>query len=331
MLKIRLNLYSVKREDNIFPFFDSTISSKSKSILHRTFIAIVLLFNQAAFSATYKIQNGSDIAGEVAHYTVTGNETFYSIARQFDLGIVELMATNPGIDPWIPTEGTLLSLPTSYVLPKVKRHGIVINLPELRLFYFIDAKTIMTFPIGIGRDGWQTPIGETTITLKRKNPSWVPPASIMEVKPHLPKIVPAGPDNPLGAYALNLGFKPGSFLIHGTNRPHGIGLRSSHGCIRMYPEDIEVLFNTVKKGTKVTVIDTPYKLGWLNNILYLEVTPTQEQIDDIANHREPEALVPVEIYKDIDKIVGINGEVDWPAVDEAIIKRTGLPVAIVRK
>lgn len=288
-------------------------------------------FTSTAFSATYKIPNDSDVAGEVSHYTITGDETFYSVARQFDLGIVELMASNPGIDPWIPAEGTLLSLPTSYVLPKVKRSGIVINLPELRLFYFPDEKTVITFPIGIGRDGWQTPVGETTIVLKRKNPSWTPPASILEAKPDLPKIVPAGPDNPLGAYALNLGFTPGSFLIHGTNKPHGIGLRSSHGCIRMYPEDIEVLFNAVKKGTHVKVIDTPYKLGWLDGTLYLEVTPTQEQIDDIANYREPEPLVPAEIYKDIDKIVDTNNAVDWPAVDEAIIKRTGLPVAILRK
>jgi L,D-transpeptidase ErfK/SrfK len=303
------------------------LNSKSRLCL----VAIILFLCFDAQSATYKIHKNTRLFGEAGSYTIAENDTFYDIARKFDLGIVELMAANPGVDPWIPEVGSSILLPTTYIIPEVKRQGIVINLPELRLFYFSDAQTIMTFPIGIGRDGWQTPVGETKIILKRKNPSWTPPDSILEIKPDLPKIVPAGPDNPLGLYAMTLGFKPGAFLIHGTNKPAGIGLRSSHGCIRMYPEDIEVLFSHVKKGTNVRVIDSPYQLGWKGAELYLKVMPTQEQSDEIANNAELTPLVPENIYKYIDKMNINNIKVDWPAVDEAIIKRTGITAPIGKK
>ena len=323
MLQICLWLYSKGRGNNILPSFNFSRAIFS----YIAVFSVLFFFANQAYSASFKIQNNSDVVGEAVQYTVLDDETFYSIARKFDLGIVELMAANPGIDPWIPASGSAINIPTSYILPKAKHRGIVINLPELRLFYYPSAKTVLTFQVGIGREGWQTPIGETKIILKRKNQSWTPPASILATKPDLPKFVPAGPDNPLGNYAMNLGWE--SFLIHGTNKPLGIGLRSSHGCIRMYPEDIEVLFNAVNKGTPVTVIDSPYKLGRSGSDIYLEVTPTQEQTDDIANYRELEPLVPEDIYKAIDKITG-NSEIDWQIVDEAVIKRNGIPVVITK-
>jgi len=334
MSEFYLILDSKKREATSFPFF--AVKSIAETIYRKKIVGliiatIILLFHWSAEAATYTITKNSEIFGETIHYTVTEDDTFYTIARKFDLGIVELMAANSGVDPWIPEVGSTINLPTTYITPKVKHQGIVINLPELRLFYFADDKTIMTFPIGIGRDGWQTPVGETTIVLKRKNPTWTPPQSILETKPDLPKIVPAGPDNPLGQYAMTLGFNTGSFLIHGTNKPAGIGLRSSHGCIRMYPEDIEVLFNKVKKGINVKVIDAPYQLGWKNNQLFLKVMPTQEQSDEIANNTELTPLVPDDIYKYIDKITGKDIQVDWSVVDEAIIKRTGIAVPIAQK
>jgi L,D-transpeptidase ErfK/SrfK len=266
-----------------------------------------------------------DVIGKVSHYTIRKKDNLYAIARKFDIGIVALLAANPGTHPWMPKEGTELTLPTAYVLPEAHK-GIVLNLPELRLFYFAGDGTVMTFPIGIGRDGWQTPTGATKVLLKRKHPSWVPPASIRAENPDLPEIIPAGPDNPLGQYALNLGL-PG-IRIHGTNRPYGIGKRSSHGCIRLYPEDIEVLFNAVDVGTPVTVINTPYKLGWRGDTLWLEVTPTQEQDDVIAMYRNPKPVSVPGMYDAINKATGDAAEIDWPSINEAMVKHNGIPVAI---
>ncbi len=268
-----------------------------------------------------------DIVGVVTRYQVEEKDNLYEIARRFDIGIVELLAANPGIDPWMPKAGTELTITSAHILPPDVREGIVINLSELRLFYFAKNGSVMTFPIGIGQEGWQTPVGKTRIASKRKNPAWIPPASIREEDPELPDIIPAGPDNPLGEYALYLDWK--KFLIHGTNRPYGVGKRSSHGCIRLYPEDIETLFNAVDIGTKVTIIDTPYKLGWKGEVLYLEVTPTQEQSDAIANYRRPFPLSIPEIYDHIRASAG-NTNINWYEADHAIAKRSGIPVEIGR-
>lgn len=277
-------------------------------------------------AATYR-PNG-DIVGEVSYYTVHQEDNLYEIARRHDIGIVELLAANPGVDPWTPPEGTKLTLTTVHLLPPV-REGIVLNLSELRLFYFTKNGDVMTFPIGIGREGWQTPLGVTTVVRKRQNPSWVPPASIREENPDLPDMIPPGPDNPLGSYALYLGWE--RLLIHGTNRPYGIGKRSSHGCVRLYPEDIERLFDAVAVDTKVTVIDTPYKLGWHHDRLFLEVTPTQQQTDVIANYRRPFPLSIPELYDAIHRDVGDSAYIDWYAVDEAVSAHNGIPVAIGKR
>ncbi|MDE3060962.1 MAG: L,D-transpeptidase family protein [Pseudomonadota bacterium] len=283
-----------------------------------------LALNQPLYAATFAPDG--DVIGSITHYAVRKKDNLYGIARRFDLGIVEVLAANPGVDPWQPEEGTELTLPTTHILPPV-HEGIVLNLSELRLFYFAGNGTVMTFPIGIGREGWQTPIGSTTVVLKRKNPAWIPPDSIREENPNLPDIVPPGPDNPLGRYALNLDM-PG-IRIHGTNRPYGIGKRSSHGCIRLYPEDIERLFNAVDAGTPVTILDNPYKLGWRGNTLLLEVTPTQEQDDIIAEYRIPHPVSLPEIYDAIRQIAG-NVTIDWHTVDQTVAAHAGIPVIISR-
>ncbi|MCE9508297.1 MAG: L,D-transpeptidase family protein [Alphaproteobacteria bacterium] len=270
-----------------------------------------------------------DVAGTIAHYKVKKKDTLYNIARQFDVGIVELLAANPGIDPWIPKAGTRLTIPSAHVLPAVKREGIVINLSELRLYYFYDPQTVMSFPVGIGMDGWLTPTGATEIVKKRKDPSWTPPDSIREEDPDLPDVIPAGPDNPLGAYAMNLGL-PG-YLIHGTNRPYGIGKRSSHGCIRLYPEDISLLFNIVKEGTPVTIIDMPFALGWRGDDLYLEVSPTPEQADRIAQYKQVELFDLPEVYYAVEQAAGKQAKINWPVVKDAVIWRTGIPVVVATK
>jgi len=291
-------------------------------------LAVLFTFGLAATAraATYTIQ--SDIVGKVGYYTVKRNDTLYDIARRHGIGIVELLAANPGTDPWSPPVGSKLTLTRAHVLPTV-RQGIVLNLSELRLFYFVDDTTVMTFPIGIGREGWETPTGETSIMKKREHPSWTPPDSIREEDPSLPSIIPAGPDNPLGDYAMSLGWA--GYAIHGTNRPYGVGKRSSHGCIRMYPEDIATLFQMVDVGTAVTVIDTPYKLGWQGETLYLEVTPTQTQSDVIAEYRVPHPLDIPEIYDAIHAIAGKETDISWYTVDATVAHRNGIPTAIGKR
>lgn len=288
---------------------------------------LLLLAAAPAYARTYDI--GGDVIGEVAYYQLKAEDNLYEIARRFDVGIVELLAANPGVDPWQPPPGKRLTLTTTHILPPVPREGIVINLSELRLFYYPDDETVMTFPIGIGREGWRTPTGTTKILTKRTNPAWTPPDSIREANPDLPDIVPAGPDNPLGEYALDTGWI--GYVIHGTNRPYGVGKRSSHGCIRLYPEDIEQLFAAVSEGTTVTVIDTPYKLGWRGDILYLEVTPTQEQSDIIAEYKRPPATGIPEIYKAIETMAEAGTGIDWYALERAVSRRDGIPAAIARK
>lgn len=220
---------------------------------------------------------GNDLVGEVYVVAVQEGETLLDIARDHDLGYNEIIAANPGVDPWLPEPGTRITIPARYVLPAGPRSGIVVNLAEMRLYYYPPAQPgegakVMTFPIGIGQEGWATPVGKARILVKDKDPVWTVPesilaASIAEGYP-LPRVVPPGPDNPLGKYALRLDMV--GYLIHGTNKPYGVGRRISHGCIRMYPEDIETLFGAVEVGARVEIINQPYKLGLEGNALYLE-------------------------------------------------------------
>jgi len=212
-------------------------------------------------------------------------DTLLDIARQFDIGYEEIVTANPDIDPWLPGEGTQVLVPNRYILPDAPHKGIVINLAEMRLYYYPPKKKgqlqqVVTHPIGTGREGWTTPIGKTRIIQKKKDPTWTPPASILkehlEKGDPLPKVVPAGPENPLGAYAMRLGM-PG-YLLHGTNRPFGVGMRVSHGCIRLFPEDIEHLFGMVIVNTPVEILYQPYKAALHNDKLYIEVHEQQEDL-----------------------------------------------------
>ena len=218
-------------------------------------------------AAVYYIKE--DVAGAISHYSVKEKDTLYDVARRFDLGILELLDANPGIDISSPLEGTRLVIPTLYTLPPI-RDGIVINLSQLRLYFFDGTHRVYTFPVGVGKDGWLTPQGETKIVRKKKGPSWTPPESIRKEDPTLPAVIPPGPNNPLGRYALYLGF-PG-YALHGTNRPSSIGKRVSHGCIRLYPEDIKVLFELVNPGTPVVILDNAAILGQNNPAAVIAAT-----------------------------------------------------------
>jgi L,D-transpeptidase ErfK/SrfK len=226
---------------------------------------------------------GNDVVGALTTIQSRDDETLLEIARRHGLGYEEILAANPDVDAWLPGEGTDVVLPTRFVLPPGKRSGIILNLAEYRMYYFPQAKEgeaaiVMTFPMSIGRMDWETPLGRTSVISKVKDPSWYVPESIRAEHAAdgdpLPRIVPAGPKNPLGEYAMRLGI-PG-YLIHGTNRPAGVGMRVTHGCIRMFPEDIGFFFGQVALNTPVRIINEPVKIGWDGDALIIEVHETLE-------------------------------------------------------
>ena len=230
-----------------------------------------------------------DVVGTLQIITASKDDTLSDIARRFNLGYEEIISANPNVDPWLPGVGTKIVIPTQFVLPDVPRQGIVINLAAMRLFYFPKAKPgepqkVITHPVGIGRVEWKTPEGTTRIASKKENPAWIPPLSIRkehaEKGDPLPAVVPPGPDNPMGTHVLKLDWP--SYAIHGTDKPPSIGLRGSHGCLRMYPEDIVSIYNDVPVGTPVRVVNQPRLLGWRERMLYLQTYPVLE--DDKRNH-----------------------------------------------
>jgi len=258
-----------------------------KHLIAAVAVASTVVTSPQADAASYQLpRDKTDVVGYPMTYKAKRRDTFSAISQRFDVPYLVLLAANPGVDPWAPGVGTEVKLPTQIILPKAPRAGIVINVAELRLYYYPPTgDRVEVFPIGIGRVGWTTPIGSTSVTKKKKDPTWTPPASIRREHAAkgriLPPVVPAGPKNPLGRYAMRLGFN-GAYLIHGTNKNFGVGMRVSHGCIRMYPEDIEHLFSMVSVGTKVTIVNQPYKVGTRHGLLYAEA---HEPLSDDRYHR----------------------------------------------
>ncbi len=257
---------------------------------------------------------GYDVVGAVATVIAREEDTLIDIARRNGLGYHDIVRANPDVNIWVPGEGTEIVLPTRFVLPPGPRRGIVLNLAEYRLYFYpepVDGEPayVMTYPISIGRMDWETPLGATRVISKVTDPSWYPPQSVRDEhaadgRP-LPRVVPPGPDNPLGKYAMRLGL-PG-YLIHSTNRPAGVGMRVTHGCIRMFPEDIEYLFPNVGMDTPVRIINTPVKIGWFGDELVMEVHPVLEATVSEGN----EELVAADI--DVDTGDGATGENEIPA------------------
>lgn len=230
-----------------------------------------------------------DVVGTLQVIIANEEDTLSDIARRFNLGYEEIVSANPGIDPWLPGAGTEIVIPTRFVLPDAPRAGIVVNLAAMRLFYFPkvnagEPQKVITHPLGIGRVEWKTPEGATRIIAKQENPAWIPTPSIRKEYAKngnpLPGIVPPGPDNPMGAHVLRLAWP--SYAIHSTDKPPSIGLRGSHGCLRMYPEDIAHIYNDVPVGTPVRVVNQPRLFGWRDHKLYLQAYPILE--DDKRNH-----------------------------------------------
>ncbi|MGI9203948.1 MAG: L,D-transpeptidase family protein [Woeseiaceae bacterium] len=258
----------------------------------------VLFFATLPICATAEVYDlppeGNDVVGALTTITARAEDTLLDIARRHGQGYEDIVRANPDVDTWLPGEGTQVTLPTRYVLPHGPREGVVLNLAEYRMYYYPVPKAgepavVMTYPISIGRMDWETPLGRTSIVSKVRNPAWYPPESIRAEHAAdgdpLPKIVPAGPDNPLGEYAMRLGL-PG-YLIHGTNRPSGVGMRVTHGCIRMFPEDIDYLFGNVGLNTGVRIINEPVKIGWNGDELVVEVHQTLEMSPAPAESVEP--------------------------------------------
>ncbi|WP_082411431.1 L,D-transpeptidase family protein [Methylogaea oryzae] len=218
------------------------------------------------------------------HAGHAGRDNLPDIARHFGLGLQAINDANPAVDTWVPAPGSRVLLPTQWIVPDAPRQGIVVNLAAMRLFYFPKDKSnrqVRTYPVGIGREGWSTPTGEMSIDNKVAGPTWYVPDSVRkehaEKGDPLPAAVPPGPENPLGAYALYLS-RP-KYLIHGTHKPYGVGLRVSHGCLRLYPENIERLFKEVPVKTPVHIVNQPYLLGQLGDQWYLEAHTPLEGTD----------------------------------------------------
>ncbi len=242
---------------------------------------LLLVLGGSALAATYPLPaDGDSVVGELVYVTTRYEDTLLDLGRKYSIGYEEIVAANPGVDPWVPGEGKRILIPTRYILPDAPREGIVINVAEHRIYYYPkpkpgEAPEVQTYPVSMGKMDWKTPLGKTRIADKRMNPTWYPPASVRKEHAdrgeYLPAAVPPGKDNPLGEFAMRLAIPGGAYLIHGTNKPTGIGMDVTHGCIRMFPENIEYFFKEVPVGTPVLIIDQPHKMGWLEGELYMEV------------------------------------------------------------
>ncbi len=279
---------------------------------------------QTSAALTFSLPpEGEDLVGELIELKTRYEDTFSDIARGHDMGFREVSQANPGVDAWLPGEGTEIFVPQLFILPDVPREGVVINLAELRLYYYPkDQAQVITYPLGIGREGWGTPEGATHVIRKRAHPSWYVPESIRQehqkMGDPLPEVMPPGPDNPLGEYAVYLGMR--GYLLHGTNKPYGVGMRVSHGCIRLYPEDIEEFFRQIPVNTPVRIINRPYKAGWRDGQLYVEAhPPLNEQIK--VEGRNHTGLVTAMITK----LGEDRRQPDWDILQTIARDQTGIP------
>jgi L,D-transpeptidase ErfK/SrfK len=290
-------------------------------------VSLALLLAPAQ-AATYEL-TGPDqtIVGQDQVITTVYADTLYDLARKYGVDSQELIRVNPGIDPWLPGAGKQVIVPGRFILPPGLRSGIIVNVPEHRLYYFPKRhrgkpQIVITYPVSVGKLDWNTPIGLTQVTQRLKHPAWYPPAGVR--KEHLaegdplPRYVPPGPDNPLGQYALRLAAGGGTYLIHGTNNPVAVGMPVTHGCVRLYPDDIEALFPLVPVGTAVHIINEPIKVAWADGQLLLEAHPP---INDDGDSVEPNVDAFAQLLQTAvgDSTVAIN----WDYAREVLAKSDG--------
>ena len=282
-----------------------------------------------AAAESYSLEHPRDsVLGQLRKLSAAGDESLATLSRRLDLGYEEIVRANPRLDPWRVMEGAPVVLPTQFVLPRARRVGIVLNIPEMRLYLYRDNPSkpeIRTYAVGIGREGWSTPTGKARVTRKRKKPTWIPPHSIRQEMEEegdpLPAVVPPGPDNPLGEYALNLSM-PG-YLLHGTNQPYGIGMRVSHGCIRLNPDSIAELYGLVRVGTPVRIVDQPVKVGRRGRLLYLEAHPPLREDPRDTQHFLAEIKARVE-----ELAAGAAYRLEAPLITHELQRLSGVPLVV---
>jgi L,D-transpeptidase ErfK/SrfK len=287
----------------------------------------------SAWATVYDLPaDGSAVVGGDQRIKSTYKDTLLDIARRYSLGYEEIIRANPGVDPWLPGEGTEILLPGRRILPPRPREGIVVNLPEHRLYYYPKPKkghkaVVVTYPVSIGRMDWHSPLGETRVVGKEKHPNWYPPESIR--KEHaangdpLPKVVRPGPENPLGDYKMRLAVGDGTYEIHGTNNPLAVGMAITHGCIRMYPENVAALFATVPMGTKVWLINDPVKVAYVDGDLLVEAHPP---VDGEGQTVAPDLEL---LSRQLDRALGDStAAIHWDFARQALQAATGLPTVV---
>ena len=280
-------------------------------------------FNYSESSTNFSYDPSQKIYGEIIEVKAVYEDTLVDLARTYNLGFNEIIQANPTVDKWLPGEGTLVKIPSAYILPNnYLNDGITINLSEFR-GYLIQNSKLITFPVGIGRMDWKTPLGLSEIDLKLENPAWYPPKTVRdEYKLEgliLDAIVPPGPNNPLGKLAMRINI-PGGYFIHGTNRPDGVGMEISHGCIRLFPEDIKEVFKMSSIGTRVLVIDEPIKLAKSGNKIFLQFH--HSKYDSIVNEHYSYLETKV-----INYVTSNNIDIDsinWIKVKKVFEEKSGL-------
>ena len=286
-------------------------------------------------SERFELEPGQSVVGVVQVVKAGKDDTLTDIARRFNVGYEEILRANPDVDPWLPGEGHEIVVPSRFVLPNAPYSGMVINIAAMRIYYFPPVKkgertVVLTHPIGIGKVGWRTPEGVTRIVRRQKNPTWRVPVSVRkehhENGEDLEPVIGPGPDNPLGKYAFYLQWP--SYLIHGTNKPAGVGLRSSHGCIRLYPEDIEQFFNMIPLGTEVRVVNQPFAFGWSDGELYLQPYDVLE--DDSRDWSKGQRkLLDKSLSPALQQQLKSHGQhIDWTLVAALTKSPRGIPVAV---
>jgi len=283
----------------------------------------------------FEFDPGQDVVGVVQVVTAGRDDTLTDIARRFNVGYEEIVRANPKVDPWLPGEGREIVIPSQFILPDAPRTGLVINIAAMRIFYYPPVRRgerplVLTHPIGIGKVGWRTPEGVTKIVRRQQDPTWRVPVSVRkehhENGEDLDPVIGPGPDNPLGKYAFYLQWP--SYLIHGTNKPAGVGLRSSHGCIRLYPEDIEQFFAVVPVGTQVRVVNQPFVFGWRDGQLYMQPFGVLE--DDTRDWaKASRRLLSKSLAATLQQQLQAHGtQVDWTLVSALARAPRGVPVPI---
>jgi L,D-transpeptidase ErfK/SrfK len=305
---------------------------KQDALAAAILFAAMLIGTQARGSVFPLPTDGSAVVGADSSVRTVYEDTLPDLAHRYSLGYYEIIRANPGVDVWIPGADKDIVLPGKRILPPGPREGIVVNLPEHRLYYYPkpngrDKPVVITYPVSIGKMDWRTPLGETRVIAKIKHPPWYPPESVRKEHEEngdpLPRVVPPGPDNPLGDYAMRLAAGNGTYLIHGTNNPTAVGMAVTHGCIRMYPEDVAAVFATVPVGTTVRLINEPVKVAWVDGQLYIEAHPP---VDEEGQTEEPDLKL---LSKMLNHALGnSHAAINWDLARATLVAAKGMPTLV---